>query len=204
MKFNNIDDAYNYIKKEINDKGYVYKDQRGDKVKTLPFITIKFTDFITNVGNIKIIPIPKSSKISTHGLTDYADQLLCGDKHDFVYTYGERFIEYFGINQYNIMIDKLLNDKNTRRAIALTFDVKKDNFKDEVPCLQYIQLSINDNKLYMTVLFRSNDISYAFSSNMFGLMNLYIYFLYHLGVEVGEFNYVGNNVHIKDDDIVGV
>lgn len=107
-------------------------------------------------------------------------------------------MKYFDVNQYEIMKEKIRQDPNTRRAVAFTFDIVNDNDKEDIPCLQFIQLMVYGGCLYMTVLFRSNDIKYAFASNIYGLMKLHIKFADDLGLKVGDFNYVCNNAHWKE------
>lgn len=198
MIFNNIDNAYKYLENEIKKNGNLITDERGDSLYQVPFITVIFENHITNVGNIDTIQIPISSILPTSGLKDYANQLQDGEIHNFIYTYGNRFIEHFGVNQYETIINRIKGNLNTRRAVAVTYDPLKDKEIEDIPCLIVLKLTVNNNKLDMGVVFRSNDIKYAFPSNMYGLMQLQIMFSKELNIPVGRFYYVGFDAHWKN------
>lgn len=198
MKFyNNIDDAYYDIKKYLVCHGEAITDQRGDKVFQAPFINVGFYGHIDKFAQVKTVKIPETAILNMEGLSNYSNQLQDGNIHDFVYTYGNRLMEHFGINQYDAIIDKIKNDVNTRRAVAVTFDPTIDNELEDIPCLNMIKCSVYRNKLYMTVIFRSNDIRYAFSSNMYALMNIQLMIAKKCNLDIGDFYYVGLDSHWK-------
>ena len=90
------------------------------------------------------------------------------------YTYGERIFA-FGqkqINQFEIIVGKLLKDKNDRGAIAVLYDPDKDNRALRNPCLYAFQASIEQDKLFLTGVFRSNDMANAWPWNVFGLRRI--------------------------------
>lgn len=87
------------------------------------------------------------------------------------YTYGERIFA-FGqkkINQFEIIVAKLLKDPNDRGAIAVLYDPERDNKALRNPCLYAFQASIERDKLFLTGVFRSNDMAGAWPWNAFGL-----------------------------------
>ena len=191
-----IDGAYEYIKQTCRTTGTLITDQRGDKLYQIPYITLKFDEKIhQRIADIHNIKIP--SECNPLMLDGYVNQLQDGDIGGFIYTYGNRFIEHFGVNQYKYMISKLKEDTHSRRAVAVTLDPKLDSEREEIPCLQLIKLSVYDNKLVMGVVFRSNCIKYAFKYNMYGLLMLQQRFANELGLDCGEFIYVGFDVHYK-------
>ena len=49
----------------------------------------------------------------------------------------------------------------------------------------------------MGVVFRSNDIKYAFSSNMYALFNVQLYLSKQLNIPIGKFYYVCFDPHWK-------
>lgn len=196
MKFITIDEAYEYLKKICEEEGSLIVDERNDKLYQIPFISLTFTEEIhQKVGNIYNIKIPDG--VNPNMLSNYTKQLQNGNIGDFVYTYGHRFMTYFNVNQYEYMIKKLRENKHSRRAVAITIDPRKDTQENEIPCLQLIKCSIVNNKLVMSVVFRSNDISLAFKYNMFALLNVQQYISKELGIEPSEFNYVGFDVHYR-------
>lgn len=197
MIFSNIDDAYEFLEEYIKENGYLITDQRDDVLYQLPFISLSFKNHINNVGNIDIVRVPQSSILPPSGLYDYSKQLQSGDIQDFIYTYGNRFIEHFGVNQYETIINRIKENLNTRRAVAVTYDPLEDKEIEDIPCLIMLKVMVNNDKLDMGVVFRSNDIKYAFPSNMYGLMQLQLMFSKELNIPVGNFYYVGFDVHWK-------
>lgn len=196
-EFNSIDKSYEQYKKDLITFGYQKKDQRDDLVYQLPYYYIRFYDWYLNIGSEEFIPIPKYSNFNYKALQEYSKQLLNPELSGFVYTYGNRLRSYFNIDQIQYMINNIKNNENTRRAIAITVDPLRDNIESDIPCLQEIQITIYDKSLYMNVLFRSNDIKYAFIDNIYGLMNLQLYLSHKIGYKAGDLNYTCYNPHWK-------
>lgn len=92
------------------------------------------------------------------------------ENNGFIYTYPERLQNYrmkININQIDVIIQRLKKDKGTNRAVAVLYNPELDANREDIPCLNWIQALIRDNSLYLSVMFRSNDIYNAFPSNMF-------------------------------------
>lgn len=193
----NIDNAYTNYKEFIIKNGDLITDERGDKLYQIPYYNIKFHNQFIQSGNVQSLAIPKNTEFNYDSLRFYCNQLLNPYREDFVYTYGNRLRSYFNVDQLEAMIKHLKSNKSSRRAIASTIDPLKDNIESDIPCLQHIQITIYDNKLNMYVLFRSNDIKYAFVPNMFGLFNLHLHLARKLGINAGDFYYTCYNPHWK-------
>jgi thymidylate synthase len=70
--------------------------------------------------------------------------------------------------QWQWVINELLNDPNSRRAtIVINQPYHKNKNKLDYPCTHYIQFFIRDNKLHLSVNMRSNDIIYGFCNDVF-------------------------------------
>lgn len=90
------------------------------------------------------------------------------------YTYGQRIFA-FGeekINQFEVIIRKLIKDRNDRGAIAVLYDPRIDKEGRRNPCLVSFQVSIEGNQLFLTAFFRSNDMANAWPWNAFGLRRI--------------------------------
>lgn len=196
-EFNNIDDAFNFLKKQCIDYGEKTIDQRKDIIYTLPHVDISFNQYYDDNVFLKSIRPPQSSILSNAGLYEYAKQLKSKELDGYIYTYGNRFREYFGIDQYKNIIKKIKELKETRRAIAITYDPKIDATREDIPCLMFIQFIYNNNKLDMSILFRSNDLRYAFPSNIYALLNIHLYICNEVNIEPGKVYYTCNNLHWK-------
>ena len=193
----NIDTAYINYKEFITKNGDLITDERGDKLYQIPYYNIQFHNQFIESGNVQSIAIPRNTEFNYDGLRYYCNQLLNPYKGDFIYTYGNRLRSYFNVDQLETMIKHLKSNKSSRRAIASTIDPLKDNIESDIPCLQHIQIAIYDNKLIMYVLFRSNDIRYAFVPNMFGLFELHLHLARKIGINAGDFYYTCYNPHWK-------
>lgn len=192
-----IDEAYLDYKKYLVNKGELKTDERGDKVYQIPYYNIIFMDWYNNIGGMDIVPVPKKTGFNFESLQDYSNQLLDHELHGFVYTYGNRLREYFSIDQIESMMKHIDKDIDSRRAVAITIDPSIDNYEDDIPCLQHLAINVYDNHLIMEVLFRSNDIKYAFVPNMYALMNLQLYMGHELGITAGDMYYTCYNPHWK-------
>lgn len=74
------------------------------------------------------------------------------------------------------IINRLVANQESRRAIAITWFPEKDISTDEPPCLQIVQGVVDKNhKLNLICLFRSNDMLSAWGQNAYGLAHLQKY-----------------------------
>lgn len=144
--------------------------------------------------------------------------LNTNDNRDFVYTYPERLQalwtcdengSYKFWNQIKVMIERLKNNLGSNRAVATLYQVGLDHDRVDIPCLNWLQFTVRNNRLTLHVVFRSNDIYGAWPSNM--------YFLTYLGLKVQEklqeeypsvvfsdINYHVSSAHIYHTDLDAV
>lgn len=87
------------------------------------------------------------------------------------YTYGQRLRSWFGKDQIEQVIHKLIGEIDAASAVMSLWDVK-DHEKGGSPCLNHIWVRVVNNKLSMTATFRSNDMFSAWPSNAMGLRAL--------------------------------
>lgn len=132
-------------------------------------------------------------------LEEYIDQFFKVNDQGFIYTYGDRIIEYANdglnvINQLEYVIDKLWNNPNTRRAVMSIYDPMRDNGVEDIPCLQHVQYQIRSGVLLTTILYRSHDID-AYYPNLCGLAEISKHIAEQLGLFQGEIHVMSNNLH---------
>ena len=108
---------------------------------------------------------------------------LTGDDA-FVYTYPERLRNIHLCNKENmpmffdqieIICSRLKEDRGSNRAVATLYSAGLDKDEEHIPCLNWIQALIRDNQLFLSVMFRSNDIYNAFPSNMYFITYIGLY-----------------------------
>ena len=147
----------------------------------------------------------KNYPIKGEALFDYVTSLddehqIYLDDDGFIYTYSERLQNYQGRNQLKDITNRLKQDMGTNRAVAVTFNPFTDNERDDIPCLQLIQALVRNDKLILSVYFRSNDLYGAFPSNMMFLTYLGMKIANELGVQFDYIDYHCSSLHIYETD----
>ena len=99
---------------------------------------------------------------TTEFITKYAsfwNQIKNPDDKTVNSAYGYCIFNDKIVNQYNWAINSLINDKDSRQAI-MHFNKEEHQFKDnkDFVCTMYANFHIRNNKLYMSVKMRSNDL----------------------------------------------
>jgi len=107
------------------------------------------------------------------------------NESSFIYTYPQRLMDYVTVdkvtgeigeyNQLQTMIERLEENSGSNRAVATLYNVGLDCTEEHIPCLNFIQTLIRDNKLTLTIIFRSNDCYGAWPSNMLFINHIGLY-----------------------------
>lgn len=128
-------------------------------------------------------------------------------KIDDMHGYSKNKMTVAMIDQLEFVVDILKKDINTRQALISIHDPAKDDFdvennmellitKDQ-PCTRVLQFMMVDDKLNLTAYFRSNDLIWGLSAvNVFNFTFMQEYVASILGVPVGKYYHVVNNLHI--------
>ena len=90
------------------------------------------------------------------------------------YTYGQRLRSWFGRDQIEQVIQKLIGEIDAASAVMSLWDVK-DHEKGGSPCLNHVWVRVVDNELSLTATLRSNDMFAAWPANAMGLRALQQY-----------------------------
>ena len=130
-------------------------------------------------------------------LEDYYPQVVTPNEIPGInYTYGQRLFSHRGIDQIQNIIDQLKVEPWTRRAVAVTWDVVTDARNDHAPCLDLLQALVENDMLYLTAYFRSNDMFDAWPRNNFALRRLQSMIADGVGLPMGTLTTVSNSAHI--------
>tara|TARA_R100001015_G_C4634862_1_gene202395 strand:+ start:2006 stop:2848 length:843 start_codon:yes stop_codon:yes gene_type:complete len=71
-------------------------------------------------------------------------------------------------SQWDWAVKELIDDKDSRRAtFVIGQPYHKTKNPNDIPCTQYLQFFIRDNKLHMGTYMRSNDIVFGMSNDIF-------------------------------------
>lgn len=145
--------------------------------------------------------ISKMIPCGTRELEQYRMEMLDGildfevKNGKWDYTYHERMVD-----QFDFIVRELRRNPDSRRAVILVRDNKKDMYSSDPACLQHIQYFIRDGKLHCKVLFRSNDAVKASYMNAFALIMLQKRFAEWLDVEMGTYTHRANSYHVYERD----
>ena len=149
--------------------------------------------------NIKDYPIKGEALFDYVTSLDDEHQIYLDDD-GFIYTYSERLQNYQGRNQLIDIVNRLQQDIGSNRAVAVTFNPFIDNERADIPCLQLIQALVRDDKLILSVYFRSNDLYGAFPSNMMFLTYLGMKIANELDVKFDCIDYHCSSLHVYETD----
>jgi len=200
-----VEQAHETLIKEImnSNNGYDIETESGEITKEITDVRIKIT------SPLKSTRISPKCFMKIKGFLEYAKNLIHGYKSSIVfeYDYHERLREWgrdkisligknVSVDQIDYIIRKLKSQKNSRRAVAITWIPPYDEEHEDVPCLQYIQCLIRNEKLDMFVLFRSEDILSAFGQNVYGLTEMQKYIAESIGVTPGDYHHYIISAHI--------
>lgn len=193
-----ISDVWLRVLDRIMKFGYVKMSQYGEKQREL-------IDIVTVVsGEDPDNPsIPSFAYFNHDDLIKYYPQLMTDGIFEGVeYTYGSRLRNHEGINQIAGIIEELGKENFSRRAIAFTWNVMKDCGNAKSPCLNMVQALVQDDILYLTAYFRSNDMFRAWPQNAYGLLKVQKEIAESLGLRIGKLVVVSCSAHIYERDFL--
>lgn len=218
-----ITDAYTFFCKQILNNGeYVYKDDGDYILETLGNFAVindpadlkykvKYENYsaenlLSDIADGKFDMI--GNPVKADALYQYVNSLNDPGLNGFVYTYPNRIFEHFGLSQYNIMKERLINNLGSNRAMTIIYDPYVDGDVKDIPCLQLLQAIVRNNNLSLHCYFRSNDMFGAFYSNMFLLTYFALKLRDDLNKEIINVNlgfdgiyYHSSSSHIYKSDI---
>lgn len=142
-------------------------------------------------GNAKIDNICKFASIWGH---------IKDDDNEVESNYGT----YMLGDQWSFVKNELAVDKDSRRCTIVIHQPyhKRKNMAD-MPCTQYLQFFIRNNKLHMGVSMRSNDVVFGFSNDVFTFTLFQQLMLNelrdtHPTLELGSYYHNAGSMHIYD------
>ena len=215
MNINFFEKVWKELLNEVIYNGkYTYKDDSKIKEVIGVHKQIKnpYSNSIINISADKFASYVKEGifdiaeyPLKGEALFDYVTSLddehqIYLDDDGFIYTYSERLQNYNDINQLDVIINRLNKNINSNRAIAVTYNPMVDMNRQDIPCLQLIQALVRNNKLILSVYFRSNDLYGAFPSNMMFLTYLGMKIANELGVQFDYIDYHCSSLHIYETD----
>jgi thymidylate synthase len=217
--------AHNAVMREILTDG-VYQSIEVEPGKWMD--TWEYPEPITTIIKRPLLP-PFSSAALPYGLgfiEKYRQDILSITPQKpggFSYTYPNRLFDYpieddagmvgngdgMGIDQIQLLVNKLVENPESRRALAITWVPSIDSKSIEPPCLQFVHILVRDNlSLYneqfpgaiakyedcmqgpwclsLRAAFRSHDMLLGAGPNWIALSGLQAYIATMLSRQVGQ------------------
>ena len=112
------------------------------------------------------------------------------------------------VDQLKFVVDSLKRDINSRQALITIHDPVKDDFDEkdilkvtkDTPCCRSVHFMVVDGKLDCTLHIRSNDLIWGFSAvNVFNFTLMQEYISYMIGVPIGKYYHIVDNLHFYSD-----
>jgi len=105
-------------------------------------------------------------------------------------------------DQLENVINILKQGFDTRQAAISIYDGKEINkYEFDTPCTYAIQFTVVQNKLYMSVYMRSNDLWYGFCNDQYQFASLQEMVAERLNLPVGTYYHHAHNLHLYNDKI---
>ncbi len=149
--------------------------------------------------------LPDFFPFSKKDLDVYYPQVLSSKPiAGIAYTYGQRLRDHDGVDQIQNIIDLIKNRPFSKKMVAFTANVKEDWSqvnKGDTPCLTQVLCSVQDDRLFMTTHFRSQDMVHGWPRNVFSLRRLQKLIADEAGgYKLGAFVMITHSAHIYSDD----
>ena len=134
---------------------------------------------------------------------------ISDDKNEVESNYGPYFFDpikqqHFQGSQWEWVKEELINDPDSRRAsIVINQPHHKGKNPQDVPCTQYVQFFIRENKLHIGVSMRSNDIVFGLTNDAF-TFSLFQQMMYNElkikmpDLKLGSYNHFAGSMHLYE------
>lgn len=151
-------------------------------------------------------PEPNYLPCDRNFVAEYIHQILddATVREGVKYTYGQRLRSWFGKDQIEQVIHKLIGEIDAASAVMSLWDVK-DHEKGGSPCLNHLWLRVVDNELSLTATIRSNDMYMAWPANAMGLRALQQHIRDEIAqrsdynLKMGPLITISQSAHLYDD-----
>jgi thymidylate synthase len=162
-------------------------------------------------------PEPNYLPVDRAAVDQYLPQMLedAPYQEGVKYTYGQRMRSWFGKDQIEEVIQKLIKEIDAASAVINLWDSggnldrradgSSDHSHGGSPCLNHVWLRVVDGEISLTATLRSNDMFAAWVSNAMGLRALQWHILEeinrrsNLNLKIAPLITISQSAHIYDD-----
>lgn len=182
--------------------GSIKPTEYGNRQKEIINLTVVVTG-----ENPEELYLPQWLPFSHTELEAYYPEVLevlpLGEK---AYLYGRRLLFHFGIDQIEAIIQRFKKAWYTRRAVAVLWDVYKDNDPEitSPPCTLHLVANVVDGRLYLTYGMRSQEMFIGWAMNTLAMLKWQQKIAVDCGFSLGSITSFTTSAHIYDDKWVDV
>ncbi len=204
--------------KEINDMTVVIHDPQNMDLSVNPFLVPLTKEKIEAYKKEILSPLLPEGKAYTYGnkLRAYyypspeeIKKLVDSKEYkDFEFKQGKWLDKnvsykknYCEINQIQDVIDVLKRDPYSKACVAMTWHPADELMRKHKssPCLVFIQALVQDEKLNLTVFFRSHDMTQGWPENAYGCAAIQAEIAKAIGVESGLLIVISGSAQIYNN-----
>lgn len=120
----------------------------------------------------------------------------CGLVGDYKIDYGSYIYDNNGINQMEWLRGRIQNKPETKSA---TITLHRPG-EDMLACLSLMDFKLRQEKLYMTVIYRSQNIFSSQPGNLIALRRMHEDLAAQLSVKIGDTELIVISAHIYEED----
>ena len=204
--------------KEVNDMVVVIHEPQDMDLSLNPFLVPMTIDKIEAYRTEILSPLLPAGKAYTYGnklrayfypAPEKIRELVETDEYkDFEFKQGpwlDQNVDYTGgrceINQIQDIIDVLERDKYSKACVAITwhpaFELMRKHKSS--PCLVFLQALVQDEKLNLTVFFRSHDMTQGWPENAYGCAAIQAEIAEAIGLSAGILTIISGSAQIYNN-----
>lgn len=204
--------------KEINNMAVVIHNPQDMDLSVNPFLVPLTIEKIEAYKSEILSSILPEGKAYTYGnelrayhypsAREVRDLVNSTEYKDFEFGQGswiDENVNYVGesceINQIKDIIDVLKRDPYSKACVAITWHPSKELMKKHKssPCLVFLQAMVQDEKLNLTVFFRSHDMTQGWPENAYGCAAIQEEIAKGIGVESGIMTIISGSAQIYNN-----
>ena len=207
----NFSRLYKELSKEIWKNGKYVNDTLELTNVHIKFVSPNFNDCILDLNgkktSIKYLLAELIWYWSGHNNVDFISYYaskwnkISDDGKTSNSAYGYIMFKKFNFNQFELCLDILRKDVNSRRACIILNDANEDaGITLDEQCTIFLQFLIRNGKLDMYTYMRSNDIMYGVPYDMPFFISIQLAMADELNIPVGNYYHNATSLHcyIKD------
>jgi thymidylate synthase len=181
-------DAWRTVLEQIMESGEEIEDENEDITKELLNVMVTVKDPLNSKAPEGYFTIEKLKRCE--------NQFLDPDNQFEGIDYGNRLRKHFGFklgrdvysiktDQIESVLTRLKRNRTSRRAVLTVFDPSIDHYQDTIPSMMMMDFKIRKNRLYITAIWRGNDVYASWLNNFFALKGLSEYISKSLNIVIG-------------------